>query len=91
MNLVGTVADAVTGAFILGKQEVDKGHADQLLFSAGIVNSSKKKIIQGTDIYAQALPDGSNIKIPSNLTSESSFGVEDGVMVKALDRNLEER
>jgi DNA-directed RNA polymerase subunit A' len=88
VNLVGTVADAITGAFILGKEEIDKSEADHLLFSANIVNNIKKKKISGGEIFSQVLPNISNINIPANITSESGFGAEDGEMIKKLDREF---
>jgi DNA-directed RNA polymerase subunit A' len=83
-NLVGTLADAVTGTYVLGKSEIDKAEADQLLYSIGLLNSSKSKKISGKDIFAQIIPKGSKIKIPDEITSDSAFG-EDGDMVKIVD------
>ncbi len=88
MNLVGTAADAVTGAYLLGKEEVEKSEADQLLFSAGIMNSVKKKNILGGEIFAQVIPKGSSIKIPAIITGSSGFGVEEGEMIKIVDREF---
>ncbi len=87
-NLVGTSADAVTGAYILGKEELDKSEADQLLFDVNIINNIKKKKIPGREIYAQLIPKGSSIKIPSIITGANSFGVEEGEMVKTLDKEF---
>ncbi len=88
INLVGTIADAVTGLYLLGKEKIEKSEADQLLFSAGIVNSSKKKEIPGTEIFMQILPKGSSINVPSLLTASKTFGVEEGEMFKALDKEF---
>jgi len=88
MNLVGTIRDAVTGAHLLVKEEFEKAEADQLLFSAGIVNSIKKKKIHGMEIFVQVIPKGSSIKMPHVITSQSSFGAEDGEMIKILDREF---
>ena len=85
-NLVGCMADAVTGAYILGKNEFDKATADQILFSAGIINKNKNKKISGADLFSQVLPDGSKIKTPNKLLSENTFGLENGAMVKSLDK-----
>ena len=88
MNLVGTITDAVTGAYLLGKEQLDKPHADQLLFSANIFNPTKKKKISGIDVFSQVIPKESTIKVPAIITGSSGFGVEDGEMVKILDREF---
>ena len=85
-NLIGCMADAVTGNYILGKTELDKASADQILFSANVINKNKNKKVNGTDIFAQVLPNGSKVKVPSNLMSENTLGLEDGAMVKSLDK-----
>ena len=86
VNLVGTIRDALTGAHILGKSIISRGEANQLLFGSGVINKIKKKEILGVDVFAQILPEGSNIKVPSNITGSNTFGAEDGVMVKQIDR-----
>ena len=88
MNLVGTANDAITGAYLLGKEELEKSEADQLLFSANIINNIKRKNISGSEIFAQVIPKGSSIKVPSSITGSASFGVEDGEMVKIIDREF---
>ena len=87
-NLVGVSEDAVTGAYLLSKEEMDKADADQLLFGAKIINNSKKKRISGRDVFEQVIPKGSDIKVPSVITSKSGFGTEDGEMVKIIDREF---
>lgn len=88
VNLIGTIADAVTGCYILGRDVVDKGEADQLLFSAGIINNIKKKNIEGKEVFSQILPKGADIKIPRDILGENSFGAEGGEMVKIIDKNV---
>jgi len=85
-NLVGTTQDAVTGAYILSKSNIEKSDADQLLFSTGIINNLKKKEIPGREVFAQIIPKGSSIKVPGTITGSNSFGSEDGEMVKIVDR-----
>jgi len=85
-NFVGCMADSVTGNHILGKNEFDKATADQILFSANVVNGNTNEKINGADLFAQVLPKGSKIKIPNSLTSENTLGLEDGAMVKSLDK-----
>jgi len=87
-NLCGTIGDAITGAFILGKESLNKADADQLLYSAGIINSAKSKSIQGKDVFAQVIPKGSSIKVPDEINGSNSFGVEEGKMVKTIDEEF---
>ena len=44
-NLVGTITDAITGAYLLGNDKIEKSEANQLLFSANIDSKVKKKEI----------------------------------------------
>lgn len=88
MNLVGTIADAVTGAYLLGKDNVDKAEADQLLYGAEVINSINKKSIDGKEVFEQILPKGTSIRMPSEITGSSSFGSEDGKMVKIVDKEF---
>jgi len=87
-NLVGTISDSVTGAYILSKSTLEKSDANQLLYSADIINSVKKKDIPGTEIFAQVIPKGSSIKMPATITGSNSFGSEDGEMVKIVDKEF---
>ncbi len=84
--LIGSITDAITGSYILGKKTFSKAEADQLLFSAGIVSDLKGKEIDGRDVFAKTLPEGSKIKMPSEIISENSFGVEEGELIKLIDK-----
>lgn len=88
INLVGCISDAITGLYLLGKNEFSKDEADQLLFATGIVNDKKKKNFSGKEIFEEILPKGTNVKIPSDLTGDKTFGVEDGIMVKSIDKDF---
>lgn len=88
-NLVGTITDAVTGAFLLGESKFDKSESDQLLYSANIINNDKKKELSGGDLFVQVLPKGSTLKIPSVITGGKTFGAEDGEMVKQIDKDYD--
>lgn len=88
MNLVGTIADSITGAYLLGKESVSNVDADQLLFSCGVISSLKGKEHTGKEVFSQVIPKGSGIKIPDEITGSSTFGVEDGAMVKQVDREF---
>ncbi len=87
-NLVGTITDAVTGAYLLGKETLNKSDADQLLYSANMFNTQKKKEISGNEIFFQIIPKGSSISMPSSITSSKTFGAEDGEMVKIIDKEF---
>ncbi|MDO8459792.1 MAG: DNA-directed RNA polymerase subunit A', partial [Nanoarchaeota archaeon] len=86
INLVGTIADAVTGNHLLGKEKVNRADANQLLFAAGIISTLKKKEMPGREVFAQILPKGSDIQIPSSISGSKTFGAETGAMVKIIDR-----
>ena len=88
MNLVGTIADSVTGAYVLGKDSFDKKEAEQLLFSCGIYSPLRGSQISGNEVFSKVLPEGSKMKIPAEITGKNSFGAEDGAMVKALDKEF---
>lgn len=88
INLVGTITDAVTGAYLLGKHSFTKAEADQALFSTGLQNDLKKKEISGTEIFAQVIPKDARVNMPAVITGEKTFGAEEGEMVKVIDREL---
>jgi DNA-directed RNA polymerase subunit A' len=89
VNLVGTIEDSVTGTYILGKEEqIQKGEADQILFASGIMNTIKKKELTGKEVFSQVIPKGSSVVMPSDIVGSSSFGAEDGKMVKIIDKEL---
>src|SRR3989339_651567 len=85
MNLIGTIGDSVTGAYLLGKTDLSKADADHLLYSSNVESIIKTKRISGKDVFAHVFPKGMNIKMPDEITSSSSFGSEDGKMVKLID------
>ncbi len=88
MNLVGTIADSVTGAYILSQDGLSKADAEQLLFAAGTETILKGKRFSGGEVFAQILPRGSTISVPKTITGENSFGTENGEMVKIIDKEF---
>lgn len=88
INLVGTIADSITGNYLLGKDTLSKRDADQVLFAANVRNTLKTKEIDGKEVFGQILPKGSSIKIPSEIIGSNSFGTEEGVMIKSIDREF---
>ncbi len=94
-NLIGCIGDAITGSYLLGIDTFTKDYADQILYKAGIINSSSKKTFEGKEIFSEVLPkvDFSNnsIKIKAGKITDGKidktlFGDEDGELVTYLDR-----
>jgi DNA-directed RNA polymerase subunit A' len=88
INLVGTIADAVTGSYLLGKDSFERGEANQLLYTAGVTNDIKKKELSGVEVFSQIIPKGSSISVPATINGSKTFGAEDGEMVKIIDREF---
>lgn len=88
INLIGTIGDSVTGAYLIGKDTFEKRDADQILFAAGVKNNLKGKQIEGKEVFSQVVPHGSSIKMPAEILGSNSFGSEDGVMVKSIDKEF---
>lgn len=88
INLIGTIADSVTGAYVLSKNTLSKADADHYLFAAGIDNVVKTKTIEGSEVFAHVLPDGAQMNIPKTITGSNTFGSEDGELVKQVDKEF---
>jgi DNA-directed RNA polymerase subunit A' len=88
MNLAGTITDSITGVYLLAKDTLSKQDADELLFSSGVINTIKKKEMDGKEVFAQIIPKGSSIKISGDLTGSDTFATEDGRMVKIIDKEF---
>lgn len=88
INLVGAVADAVTGVFLLGKDALDRSEANQLLFKTGVVNTVRKKQLEGKEVFAQILPKAFANSIPATLNGSKTFGAENGALVKEIDKEF---
>jgi len=91
-TLIGTTSDAVTGNYILGKSEITKEEAQQLLFNAGIVSKIGKNKISGKDVFLKIIPEQGKQVISeilkNDLTSEYTFGVENDKTTKVLDKEV---
>tara|TARA_Y100000310_G_scaffold289183_1_gene315398 strand:+ start:3849 stop:7358 length:3510 start_codon:yes stop_codon:yes gene_type:complete len=89
-NLIGTIADAVTGNFILGGKDVKKSEAQQILFNAGIKENFGKEKIPGKEVFMKVVPTvnkGILDEIKKNdLTDEYSFGVENDKITRIIDK-----
>ena len=118
-NLLGCIADAITGNYLLSNLSLDKEESSQILYEAGIEFTPNKKTIEGKEIFSETLPkitfsiktkaclgedclhykeckkekcpenaylsikDG---KLLSGVIDKNTFGVEDGLLVKELDK-----
>lgn len=89
-NLLGCIADAITGNFILGETDMLKEDAAQLLHEAGIKNFSLNKSNLGKDVFLNSLPkDIQNAKIGA--IDSKTFGVEEGALIKRIDKEFGRR
>ncbi|MEM4625196.1 MAG: DNA-directed RNA polymerase subunit A' [Candidatus Pacearchaeota archaeon] len=92
-NLIGTIADAVTGNYLIGKSIFSRQEAQQLLFNAGVVSKLDKKTITGKELFLKIFPSKIDKKIieeieKEELTADYSFGVENDLITKVLDREI---
>ncbi|MEK6858926.1 MAG: DNA-directed RNA polymerase subunit A' [Nanoarchaeota archaeon] len=86
INLIGTIADAVTGAYIMSTDTISKAEADQLLFACGVLNNQKTKEAVGVDVFSKILPENSKIVLPRELIGDGTFAAEAGDLIKAIDK-----
>ncbi|RMD67105.1 DNA-directed RNA polymerase subunit A' [Candidatus Pacearchaeota archaeon] len=85
-NLVGTITDAVTGIYLIGKDEFSRSEAQQLLYSANIAEKVPHKTIAGLELFKLLLPKDWKGNVPSELNADRTFGAEGGAIVKELDK-----
>ena len=86
-NLLGCITDAVTGNFLLGKRMIQRAEAEQLLYNAGKEVEISKKSIEGKDLFIEILPKEIQSENFSEINSKL-FGVEEGVLMKELDKKV---
>jgi len=101
-NLLGCVADSVTGDYLLSLGKLKRDEATQLLYQSGIDANLTKKNIEGKEVLSQILPkitykgktkSGTELQIKngeiiSGVVDENAFGVEDGALLKKLDKEF---
>ncbi|MCK5624862.1 DNA-directed RNA polymerase subunit A' [Candidatus Pacearchaeota archaeon] len=96
-NLVGCIGDAITGNYLLGFNELSKEDTNQLLYKSGLDYSVSKKMVSGLEIFSKILPkvnfsnDSITIKdgeITKGVIDKTTFGDEDGDLVKELDKTV---
>ncbi len=94
-NLIGCIADAITGNYLLGKDEIAGDYANQIFFKSGIKAHTTKKTITGLEVLSEILPkinfsNGSvsikEGKIIKGQIDKSVFAAEDGELIKELDK-----
>ena len=101
-NLLGCKADAITGDYLLSLSNLSKAEASQLLYQSGINVKIPKKNVNGREIFSQILPkinykgktktgkslEIRNGEILTGLIDENSVGVENGELIKYLDKQV---
>lgn len=102
-NLIGCIADAITGNYLLNLAELDKSDAGQLLYEAGIAASIKKKKLYGKEVFSEILPkidfvfksksseetfNIKNGKLISGIMDDKILGVESGALIQNLDKEI---
>jgi DNA-directed RNA polymerase subunit A' len=102
-NLIGCIADATTGNYLLNFAELSKSDASQLLYESGVESLLGKKTLNGKEIVSEALPEIDftfksksaeetlNIKkgkLISGVIDNHVVGVEDGVLIRDLDSKV---
>ncbi len=101
-NLLGCVADAVTGNYLLSNMNLPKSEASQLLYQSGIETKISKNYINGKEIISEIIPKIDykgktktgesfvikNGTIDSGVIDENVFGVENGEILKILDKQV---
>ncbi|MBD3253345.1 DNA-directed RNA polymerase subunit A' [Candidatus Pacearchaeota archaeon] len=101
-NMLGCIADAVTGNYLLSYSNISKTYASQLLYKSGIESKGLKKEISGREILSELIPKIDyksktkigepfiikNGRIDKGIVDEKIFGVESGNFVKVLDKEI---
>ncbi len=94
-NLIGGVKDTNTGNYLLGLDAFSREEANNLLYQAGIDAGISKKSIEGKELFSVILPkidfQNKSIKIKDGKIIEgkidkTTFGGEDGALIKEMDR-----
>ncbi len=98
-NLIGCKSDAITGNYLFGLEEFPRDYANQILYRSGIENSISRKTISGTELFSELFPkinfSNDSIKIKDGKIirgkiDKTTFGEEDGELVKELDKMIGE-
>jgi len=101
-NLLGCIKDAITGNYLLSKNNLSKADAIQLLYNSGMSFTTSKNTIGGKELISEIIPKidytgktktGDKFvikagKIEEGIVDENAFGVESGSLLKELDKEL---
>ncbi|MEK6898972.1 MAG: DNA-directed RNA polymerase subunit A' [Nanoarchaeota archaeon] len=87
-NLVGCITDGITGTYLLSKDTLSKADAEQSLFVSGVTANLKGKEFGGKEVFEHLLPKGANTKITTEFIGSSAIGVEEGELIKAIDKHV---
>jgi DNA-directed RNA polymerase subunit A' len=101
-NLLGCVADAITGNYLLSKDSLDKNEAMQLLSESNVEADFGKKTVDGKEVFSKLLPKinfsaktkaftNLNIKegeLMSGVVDKNILGGEDGMLIRHLDKDV---
>ncbi|MAG78768.1 DNA-directed RNA polymerase subunit A' [Candidatus Pacearchaeota archaeon] len=94
-NLLGCAADAITGNYLLGLENFPADYINQITYQSDIDSPTSKKTISGTEVFSQIFPNinfsNSSItikdgKVIKGNIDKTSFGQEDGELIKRLDK-----
>ncbi len=94
-NLIGCISDAITGDYLLGKEQLTGDYANQLLYKSGVKGHISKKTVTGLEVFSEILPkinfSNSSIsikegKILKGKIDKTTFATEDGELIKELDK-----
>ncbi len=86
-NMLGCIADAITGNYLLSISKLPREEAQQLVHEAGIETKFTKEKIDGKEILIEALPKKlRDENVLPKIIDKNAFGVEDGVLIKLVDK-----
>ncbi|OYT36856.1 hypothetical protein B6U91_00205 [Candidatus Pacearchaeota archaeon ex4484_71] len=96
-NWIGCIVDSITGNYLVGIRDFSNHEANQLLYNSGIDKEITKKNISGLELFSMILPkvdfenDSIKIKdgeIKNGIIDKTTFGDEDGELIKVLDKKV---
>ncbi|MDP2628351.1 MAG: DNA-directed RNA polymerase subunit A' [Nanoarchaeota archaeon] len=96
-NHIGCISDAITGNYLLAGRSFPRDFADQILYQSGIESSFSNKTVNGTEMLSKIFPkinfSNSSVKIKDGelikgKVDKTIFGVEDGELIKDLDKTV---
>ncbi len=86
-NLLGCIADAVTGNYMMSSENLPREDAMQHLYRANIKQEFSKKSISGMELFKCLMPKEFSEREFKKLDNKL-FGVEEGALIKELDKTI---